>query len=244
MPPFLHFTVATKYDENLNILSTLSTHFGLPTIVLGRDCKTLQSWGDFNAKIRLYREALKTVVNPETIVLLADAFDFLTLAPPEEIVTKFLAMDCDVLYNAEVFTHPDGERFKEYFELLPENIPKRYKYLNSGGIIGRAGKLLKLYDRYDYAFERDDQRYHTTAFLDTLRRKDKTTRMKLDVDNQIFACLAGSMSDLEFDETSGKFKMISNGSSPCLLHFNGQYGDTRPSFEKWNAKHGAKITRW
>lgn len=243
MTDFKYFSVATKYHPNLDILMSLSQHFDLDITLLGKHDQNLTEWGrNFSVKTALYHKALKDL-DPNTIVLLSDSFDFLPLAPKEEIVEKFLHFRSDIVYNAEVFCHPKPEMWQRYDELVPQNSGDRWRYLNSGGIIGYAGKILQIFDHYPYTMETDDQGYHTDAFLDIQENKTIDVEIKLDTKHYLFYAMAGDINGLRFDTEMLRFQTKIDG-WPALYHMNGSIGETVPTFEKWNEYHKIPVNKY
>lgn len=237
------FSVATKPHINLDMLMSLSKHFDLDIQLLGKNNQQLTEWGrNFSVKTALYHEALKNV-EPKTIVLLSDSYDFLPLAPKQEIIDKFLHFRCHVVYNAEVYCHPIPELWQKYDELLPQNAQDRWRYLNSGCIIGYAGKILEILNHYPYSMETDDQGYHTNAFLDIQENKTINVDIKLDTKHFIAYTMAGDINGLRFDTEMLRFQTKTDG-WPALFHFNGSIGETKPTFEKWNEYHKIPVTKY
>jgi hypothetical protein len=253
MTGFRHFTVATRAHPNLALLRALGKHFGLGTEIVGWGDKLFTQWGQgFIRKIQLYHEAVRATYLAEggdTVILLTDSYDFLPLADADEIVRRFEEFDADIVYNAEVYCHPwnqEGpERDEKYRTLFPEFWDtKKFRYLNSGGIIGRAKALLALFDIVPYEGYTDDQKYHHDAFLLATENADvraKIGRIALDRDTKLFFCGAGAMESLVHDSTTGTFTCSATGNSPVLLHFNGSVDHVRPTFDTWNQK--ISITR-
>ncbi len=243
MQKFAYYSVATKPHPNLDMLMSLSDYFRLEIQLLGKNDESLTQWGRyFGVKLRLYHEALKNT-DPNTIVLLSDSYDFLPLAPKEEIIEKFLQFNCDVVYNAEMYSHPDPDKWTKYDEILPENKNDRWRYLNSGGIIGYAGKLLQIFEHYPYDMDTDDQRYHTTALLDIVENKTLDIKIKLDTKHQLTYAMAGDIGGLRFDTEMLRFQTQTDG-WPVLIHANGSIGETKPTFDKWNEYHRIPIKEY
>lgn len=237
------FSVATKPHGNLDILMSLSDHFGLNIELLGKNNQHLTAWGvKFGTKMKLYHEKLKDL-DPNTIVVLSDSFDYLPLAPKQEIIDKFLRFQCHIVYNAEIFCHPDPHIWYRYDELIPENASDRWRYLNSGGIIGYAGKLLEVFDHYTYSVDTDDQRYHTSAFLDIVENKTLDVSIKLDTKHDLLYAMAGDIGGLRFDTEMLRFQSQTDG-WPALIHCNGSIGETAPTFEKWNEYHKIPVKHY
>lgn len=241
---FTHFSIATKDDENLTLLNSLNKHFGLDTKFIGYGDPKFQKWGDFNQKIKLYHDELKKLSDGGKghIVMLTDAYDFLPVGTPEEIVQRFLDFEVDILYNAEHYNHPwyigGPERDEQYKKLWPDRFSDHTRYLNSGCIIAYADKLLAMYERFPYSQYKDDQAYHHDCFLKVSESPSEYEKdigkIGLDRDSALCFCAAGSMESLSYDEAEEKFVCSLNNTHPILLHFNASKDQIRPQFEKWN----------
>ncbi|SDG56288.1 hypothetical protein SAMN04487996_1205 [Dyadobacter soli] len=86
------------------------------------------------------------------IVLFTDGYDTVFVTSEAEIIEKFSSRDVPVLFSAEINCFPYSA-----FSYLHKPCPSKFRYLNSGGFIGRAGDILDLYQRFD-AIE-DSHRY-------------------------------------------------------------------------------------
>lgn len=93
-------------------------------------------------KLPLFRDYLHSG-NPNDIIVFTDAFDVFYTASLDTIREKFLAFNTDIVISAErQFSHQVAADRQFYENLNRTNSP--YSFLNSGGIIGRRGKLLTL----------------------------------------------------------------------------------------------------
>lgn len=248
-PKFIHLAIATKFHPHLALLRSLSNKFGLETRFIGYGDPDFQEWGSFYRKIEAYHHAVRDICDAgdgDAVVLLSDSFDFLPFAGPDEIVRRYLSFGADIVYNAEMYCHPwymDGPaRDERYKKAFPAHWNSRFKYLNAGGIVGRARNLLALFTTFSYAGQRDDQYYHHNAFLGVIENPDLTARVgtiALDRRAELFFCGAGSMGELEFD--GARFRCKLTGTYPVLLHMNGTKEAVQPIFEMWNAVHQIEI---
>lgn len=236
-------TVATKQDPNLDILTTQSEHFNIPLTILGKNDSMLKEWGqNFGRKLFYVHEYIKKL-SDDTIVLFTDAYDIILLADEIEIMGKFKEFQCDLLFSAELWSHPDGHKESEYDELFPQNKNDVYRFVNSGTFIGKVWALRKLYESYTYCSDTDDQRFMTHAFLDITKNK-RFIDIQLDRKCSLFMCLAGRKDDLRYDHEQGRFQVFSTDEWPSILHCNGEKGETRPSFDKWNENRKIPIKRY
>lgn len=106
----------------------------------GAECVTLApsvgKWR-FTHKIHLALAAVRNESRP--YVMIADAFDVLFLAHPDEVLRRFLAMNHPLLLNADKRlwprSHPSDMQRKEYYDSLSTS---PFRYLNSGCYVGET----------------------------------------------------------------------------------------------------------
>lgn len=84
-------------------------------------------------------------IDPNEIILFTDGYDTLFLSGEEEILRKFTSFDKPLVFTAEKNCWPD-KRLKNLYPFSPT----RSRYLNSGGFIGYAWKILELLKRYEH----------------------------------------------------------------------------------------------
>ena len=129
---------------------------------------------------------------------------------------KFRALDTPLLFSAEVNCFPSspGQRVEDY----PETATK-YRFLNSGGFIGRIDHLLKTLREWhglDSADSGLDQQWWAHLYL------SRAAKIKLDHNCEIFQCLFMCENDLEVGPSGLRNRIT--GSSPCIVHGNGGAG--------------------
>ena len=151
-----------------------------------------------------------------TTVLFTDSYDVITLTNSCEILTKFNSI-CDnntVLFSAEKGCWP----LKQLDIFYPE-VESEYKFLNSGGFIGNAEKILDLLEKKIENCE-DDQLYYTKIFLFDNKIDNSINKIKLDYSCEIFQTLNGAFYDIDIVNKTRIFNKYTN-TFPCLLHGNG-----------------------
>lgn len=72
------------------------------------------------------------------LILFIDGYDALLLCEEDEIVNKFNLFNKDIVFSTETNCWPDPSMASHY----PVESNSPYKYLNSGGFIGKAGSIL------------------------------------------------------------------------------------------------------
>lgn len=190
---------------------------------------TQSVWNGFFDKVKFTLNAIRNL--PDTdIVAFVDGFDVLAVGDLEEIRTKFLSMNCDLLFGAELNCWPG-----EYLAKFPNlGIQNGYKFLNSGGFIGYKKAVMELYtwkslEEVAHICKTcgGDQGYFIEYFLANFDKKN----MKLDSGCQIFQ----NMFSVDWNEIyiqDGRVVNSLMASKPCFLHFNG---------DAWAIKGGGNI---
>jgi hypothetical protein len=173
----------------------------------------------------------------EEIILFTDGNDAIFNASEEEILSKFSEFKSDLVFSAEVECWPDKELAHQYIN----NNTTPYKYLNSGGFIGKAGLIKELLNDIDYDLENYPK---SNQYLWTKRFLKNSGRIKLDTFCSIFCTFApeigGKYITLKNQEEYAEYLtfkkkwfsenfLIENGriynkitnTWPCHAHFNG-----------------------
>uniref|UniRef100_A0A6C0L862 PLOD1-3-like GT domain-containing protein n=1 Tax=viral metagenome TaxID=1070528 RepID=A0A6C0L862_9ZZZZ len=188
-------------------LSTLHIHYSIKS-----------TWNGYFDKIIYTRKFLEGV-GDDDIVCFVDAYDVLSLASAEEILTKFKWYECDLLLGAELNSYP--QRYKEYYP--PKEYTTNSIYINSGGYIGYKHAIQKLlYWHDDETIERmcsnlngGDQAYFIEYYL-----RNPSDRIKLDTWQKIFQNMHWvSWNQLYIHR--GRVVNVMLDEKPCFIHFNG-----------------------
>lgn len=179
-------------------------------------------------------DAIKEMDN--RLIVFCDTFDLFPIAGEKEIVEKYhrLCPANEVLCTAEVFCWPDSK----LSEIYPQTETK-YRFLNSGGIIGYRDDIYRLIVNANIKHNDDDQLYFTHKYLDI--RPDSCIR--LDHTCEIFQTLCGVTEDIHVSRGRNHHHRICNtytGTFPVFIHGNGEakthlnhlenYLDTNPKF--------------
>jgi|GEM_PF-1657282 len=154
----------------------------------------------------------------DDIVIFTDGYDTMFLSGVEEILMKYSRFGKDLLFSAETTCWPDADLLSAY----PETTSP-FRYLNSGGFIGKAGFIKSCLDEH---LETDsiakypwsNQIYWTERYL---KNKDK---IALDTGCEIFCTLA-SVVDMEIGiqylKKEKEVDVSSNGEAFDRLKVNG-----------------------
>ena len=195
-------TVATKADNNLNILIKSLKGFNISFEIIGMN----KPWIGFGTKTYLLKRYLEK--SSLTHFLFVDAYDVLFLKNIDHIWNIYKKKWFnEIVFAAEKFCFPDIDLCDEYPEV---NSP--WCYLNSGCYLAPVNQFLELIRPYPIDQTINDQAYFTRIFLDT-------KKIILDVKCNLFQCL-----NFEFDgefEYGKAFKNIRMGTEPCVIHGNG-----------------------
>jgi hypothetical protein len=156
---------------------------------------TIEHIGDWESHklkdLNLYNY-LKSL-NDDDIIVFTDGYDTLFLSDEKEILTKFYKQNCDILFSAEVNCYPDQKLAKQYKESNT-----KYKYLNSGGFIGYAKVILRVYEQYLFSKKgsnidfSDDYKW-SNQYVWTKIFLQKGFNIKLDYDCEIFQTFSNSL---------------------------------------------------
>jgi hypothetical protein len=87
-------------------------------------------------KDHLLYEYLNNGVDPDEVLLFSDGIDAIFLANGEEILLRYKQAGKDLLFSCESSCWPDPALSVHY---PVSSSPSPYKFLNSGGFIGKAG---------------------------------------------------------------------------------------------------------
>jgi hypothetical protein len=205
---FVLITVATEDNENLERFRKSCSFYNVPYIILGmgdqwnsgsaQDGVLLEPGG--SQKIIYLRDELKSWPELEDhIVMFTDSYDVVLCASPKEILQKFRSFQSEIVFSTEKTCWPDESLVEKY-----PNTDSDYRFLNSGGFIGYANRILEIIDT-DINIEDDDQLYYTNIFLEKVQRLQITEPIEIkNTDRKVHGFSnntfgIGSMSEPYFD---------------------------------------------
>jgi len=161
-------------------------------------------------------EALEQATFQDTdIVCFVDGYDVMQMAPLQEIYTKFLTFQADLVVATETHCWPSPWMA----HLFPPS-PTKYRFPNIGTYIGYGWAIRKMlnWEKENYRQAYDDQGYFHDFYL---RNKDPTLRIALDTQCLLFQCMTFvPWSDLAYE--NGRCVNQKLGTRPCFIHFNGK----------------------
>lgn len=146
---------------------------------------------------------------PNQLIVICDTFDLIPITSFQEIIDKYhiLCPNSEILFSSEIYCWPKSELSIEY-----PNKNTKYKYLNSGGIMGYRDDIYHLIKNAKINYHDDDQLYYTYQFFNN-------TKIKLDYDCHIFQTLNGCHGDIVIHKNR-IFNKYTN-SYPIFIHGNG-----------------------
>lgn len=194
---FYLITYATEIERTKYLNASQITYLGLG-----------KPWTGYLDKLRAVREFLQDK-DPMDIICFTNADDVIQLGSNPEIESKFRQMKSDLVFSAETTCYPWS-----HVQNLYPFAPTVYKYLNSGGYIGYAFALRKLFED-DFTKSPCDQSYLTYKFLNEYFKQN----ICLDVNCLIFQTTYGIPWN-EFQIQDGRLWNRHTRTRPCLLHFN------------------------
>lgn len=166
-------------DENnqiFNLFRLSCALNGLELVVL------VSNQFDFSSrriKDALLRDYLMDEKDDE-IILFSDGTDAVFTGSEEEILSKFYKYNTGLLFSAEIGCWPD----KSLASLFKDNGVSPFKYLNSGGFIGKVGLIKEMLNDNDYInFPNSNQYVWIKRYL---KHPDK---IELDRNCEIFSVL-------------------------------------------------------
>jgi hypothetical protein len=92
-------------------------------------------------KITLTRDWLQSG-HGSSYILLLDCNDVLVFGQPDEIVSRFELMGCDVLLGTTPWDHPSVGPYFDFENRVYSEADPRWRHINSGGILARRDALL------------------------------------------------------------------------------------------------------
>ncbi len=221
-----------------NYLKPSCDYYGLDFLVL----EYRSNFFSNRLKDALLEVCLKDVSDDE-IIFFTDATDATFVTNEKEILDKFYSFNSQLVFSAEMNCWPDKK--------LEEGYPQSntyFKYLNSGGFIGRAGFIKEIYNkypvfktRYDSEYRWSNQNYWNYVFV------QESADIKLDYNCEIFFNTTMSFDNIDVlrarlqseDETEliysveklrldeqidffdGRIKFNITNTLPCHIHFPG-----------------------
>lgn len=182
------------------------------------------NWGGLATKPKVLYQAIKDKVITTSHIIFADCWDLVFAAQTKEIMERYLSFDCPIVISCEKNCFPDD--LKDNFDEIAA--PTRYKYLNSGFIVGETEAVLACLEAMDLPNLPND--YYDPIKQCNVHPNDQFEWMKIFVKQPVPICLdyyqalSQTLHDANIDEFDFSEKRIKNkltNSYPCSFHFNG-----------------------
>lgn len=189
---------------------------------------------------RIKDDLLKDYLEAEEddeIILFTDGTDVVFTAGEEEILYKFAAFKKEIVFSGETGCWPDKSLASQY----PPSGGSPYRYLNSGGFIGKAAPIKQMLE--DNAFDLENFA-ESNQYIWTKRYFKYPEKIELDERGEIFCTFspeireeylpAGNDRDFRayyrhkkdwfnqnFQVKGGRIFNVMTNTWPCQAHFNG-----------------------
>ena len=218
--PIYLITISTKQHPDMERFVKSAEAHGFKPNVLGlKENKTLGHskakltmkgyQGDFGFKLKYIVDFCKKR-NPNDIVLYTDCWDVIIVGDCDDLLKKYKSFHKDIVFSSEKTPFSQPMIFYKY-NWYNDSFP----YLNAGVMIGKAGTIVSLIEKYWKKDEFiDDQYLWRTIYLEN---KDK---IGLDTEVKMFLTTAFTkISNYKYEDN--KLKYLETNTFPCIVHAPG-----------------------
>lgn len=154
------------------------------------------------------------------VVMFVDAYDTLVLTDSKTIISKFLAYDCHCIVGGETCFCPASRL--HYQDQVPD-APTKFKYLNSGTIIGYAGFIKTMLHQIPIDESTSDQGQLWDFYM---KHPDDIV---IDYYANLFLTLQGvAVREISIDIENRSIHYLPTGTTPIVVHGN---GDGKPFYQ-------------
>jgi len=220
----LHLYSVASDLKQVQILTNSAKNVGININIIH-----IENWKGYQDKIYHMKKVLSSLDNND-ICCFVDAYDIIVYGDEKEIIRKYLRYEKEIVFGAELGCFPEC-LIPLYENNQEKSFTTQYRYLNSGGYIGRVDSLKKMLTwRSDEEIEKickqgTDQYFYNLFYLDQLGQKNKT--ICLDIHQSIFQNICKvDFSDFLFMEGRLYNRILKE--LPAFVHLNGfkSYNDT------------------
>lgn len=202
--------ISEKKNDGVLRFEYFCNYFNLPYYIIGNGEKwqggDLSKYAGGGQKVISLFNFLEKIDNK--LIIMCDTFDLVPLGKKEEIIDKYNKIsNGEVLISSEYYCWPD----KDYESLYPY-VKTKYKFLNSGCIMGYRNDLYKLIKNMDVKNDDDDQLFYTKKYING-------EKIKLDYNCELFQTMYGVIEDLEI-KNNRVYNKYTN-TYPVFIHGNG-----------------------
>ena len=182
-------------------------------------------------KINEVTEALEKLDNK--LVIICDTFDLFPVAGKEEIMDKFNSIYTpgSVIFSSEVYCWP-AKNLANVYPKVTSKYAAKYKFLNSGCIMGYRDDIYKLIQDGNVKDNDDDQLFFTKKYLEG-------ANIILDHKCELFQAINGAYDDITFHKNRVYNKYTD--SYPIFLHGNGPAKIFLNNLENYIDPHGLGV---
>jgi len=158
--------------------------------------------------------------NPETTLLMVDAYDVLIYGDSSEIIAKFKTAGTDILFSGESnFMYKEPAKWLAFLKKYPPQ-GTIYQYLNSGSYIGKAKHISEMLKSIQSWFGIDfndtekllslksDQYLLHRFYVENYHKSDSTLTLDIDHSQSLLGCTGGRFCVLRFPDL-GKWQSFS-----------------------------------
>lgn len=187
-----------------------------------------ERWGGLATKVKWLYRAIKDGTLNSDYLIYCDSWDLVFAAHPEEIIETYNAFMCDIVISAEKNCFP--ETYKDEYDKI--DFPTKYKYLNSGFIVGATEAILTCLEAMDLPSVGEDHFDEEAGRM--IHPEDQTLWMKMFLEQPVkieldsHQILNQTLHDAdmnEFDFSGERIKNVYTNSYPCSFHLNGSAKD-------------------
>jgi hypothetical protein len=211
-----HFCIAIPKDtpEVRRLILSLRKH-GITTQVISKGKRSITPMDVIGFQYEFIMRQ-----KDDDVVMYTDAYDVLFIQDKKKILDAFDKLDAPVVFAAEKWCWPDGDKRKLY-----PDIKSPWRYLNAGCFLGYAGALKSIVSMaHSYprpsAGEQSSQGVYTNIYL---KHKDA---IQLDTQCRIFQTLFLSNNNIVFRK--GAWRNKTTRTTPCVVHANSQRHKIEP----------------
>lgn len=181
-------------------------------------------WVGLTTKPRWVYRAIKEGLIQATHIIYTDSWDLVFAANPQEIMERYLSFGTDIVINAEQNCFPLA--YKDEFDKTQS--PTKYKYLNSGFIVGKTDAILTCLEEMDLQNMPGD--YYDEEKKCNVHPEDQTLwqemflKQPVTISLDYYGALSQTLHEANIDEFDFSEQRIKNkltNSYPCCFHFNG-----------------------
>ncbi|MEM9327846.1 MAG: glycosyltransferase domain-containing protein [Bacteroidota bacterium] len=212
-------TVATNDNEGLRLLKKSCDHFGIQLEVLGFG----QPYFGNGTKITYLTEFLRKQAADE-VVFFTDAYDSYFVRDVSTLEADFRSFEHPILFSSEDnyyfriqgIPHLFWNRYYRWNYPKSESKFPKYRFLNSGGYMGYAGKILELFEASGIRKGmRSDQ---VNLHIHIVKHPED---IQLDYDHKIFTNYGKFAAPDRFTVTDDRLINNMTGTHPYIFHFPG-----------------------